>query len=249
MSSTGNYSIEANRKGAAWLGVLVALVLPTFITWVYFVLMASSGKAIQGLTFSTLKGIQFLLPIVWTLLVLKERIPLTRPSARGVLLGILFALAVTLAGWLVYRNLLVDSPLFVAAAEKIRAKIAGFGLDSVTQYAALGLFYSVVHSFLEEYYWRWFVFGQLRRLVPLWAAIVVSALGFTAHHVIVLGSYFGGLSWITVLLSAAVAIGGAFWAWLYDRSGSLVGPWASHLVIDAGIFLVGYDLVRGMLAA
>ena len=49
------------------------------------------------------------------------------------------------------------------------------------------------------------------------------------------------------LLSAAVAIGGAFWAWLYERSGSLVGPWMSHLLVDAGIFLVGFDLVRGML--
>jgi membrane protease YdiL (CAAX protease family) len=236
-----------DRTTAVWLGLLIALVFPTLITWIYFVLMASSAKSVQGLTYSSLKCVQFLFPMAWTLLVLKERVHWTRPRLNGVAMGIIFGLAVTLAGWFVYRGVLSGSPLFAAAAEKIRAKIAGFGLDSVTQYAAMGVFYSVFHSLLEEYYWRWFVFGRLRRLVPLWPAIVVSALGFAAHHVIVLGSYFGGLSWITVLLSAAVAIGGGFWAWLYDRSGSLVGPWASHLVIDAGIFLVGYDLVRGML--
>jgi membrane protease YdiL (CAAX protease family) len=112
------------------------------------------------------------------------------------------------------------------------------------KYVALAVFYSLAHSLLEEYYWRWFVFGQLRRLLPLWPAIVVSAVGFMAHHVLVLSLYFGWWTWPTMLLSAAVAAGGGFWAWLYDRSGSLLGPWLSHLLIDAGIFFVGFHLVR-----
>jgi hypothetical protein len=41
-----------------------------------------------------------------------------------------------------------------------------------------------------------------------------------------------------------VAAGGAFWAWLYQRSGSLVGPWLGHLLADAAIFTVGWQLVR-----
>jgi uncharacterized protein len=36
--------------------------------------------------------------------------------------------------------------------------------------------------------------------------------------------------------------GGAFWAWLYHRSGNLIAPWLSHALIDAAIFTVGYDL-------
>ena len=46
-----------------------------------------------------------------------------------------------------------------------------------------------------------------------------------------------------VFFSASVAIGGAVWAWLYDRSGSLLGPWLSHILIDAAIFIIGYDLI------
>jgi membrane protease YdiL (CAAX protease family) len=45
-------------------------------------------------------------------------------------------------------------------------------------------------------------------------------------------------------LSFAVALGGGFWAWLYERTGSIFGPWLSHLLIDAGIFWIGYDLIR-----
>jgi membrane protease YdiL (CAAX protease family) len=63
----------------------------------------------------------------------------------------------------------------------------------------------------------------------------------------VLAHYFGWTSPLTLLFSASVAVGGAFWAWLYERTGSLLGPWLSHLVIDAGIFFIGFKLVAGTL--
>ena len=69
------------------------------------------------------------------------------------------------------------------------------------------------------------------------------------HHILLLAAYFGWFSPATWIFSAAVAVGGAYWAWLYQRSGSLWGPWLSHLVIDAAIFIVGYDLVFGLFTA
>ena len=42
---------------------------------------------------------------------------------------------------------------------------------------------------LEEYYWRWFLFGGLRRSMPVAAAVVLSSLAFTAHHVILLATF------------------------------------------------------------
>ena len=60
---------------------------------------------------------------------------------------------------------------------------------------------------------------------------------------LILGTYFGWTSPATWLFSLAIAIGGAAWAWLYHRSGSLVGPWLSHLLVDAAIFVIGYHLV------
>ena len=74
-------------------------------------------------------------------------------------------------------------------------------------------------------------------------ALLLSSLAFMGHHVIVLAHYFPiGL---TVLFSLAVAVGGAAWAWLYHRAGSLAAPWVSHLLIDAAIMVVGYDLAFG----
>ena len=241
--------IHRDRIGLTWAGAGVGLVLPTIITWIYFIHAAQYSPAVQQSVGLISKILQFAFPLLWVSIVLHEPLGWPRPSGRGVLTGIGFGVLVAAAGWLVYENALKGSAVFTAATAQIRSKTASFGIDSIVKYAALGAFYSLVHSLLEEYYWRWFVFGQLRRLLPRWSAIAISALGFMAHHVLVLSLFFGWWTWPTILFSLAVATGGVFWAWLYERTGSLYGPWLSHLVIDAGIFWIGYDLIGDLLTS
>ncbi len=242
-----NSPIAANRT-LLWSGVLLALVFPTIITWGYFVLAGRYSTGLQQVIYLVVKGIQFAFPLVWVWLVLRQPLRTGRTTAQGLLLGAAFSVAVVGAGWLLFDRVLRDMAVFSSAAALIHDKIGGFGIDSVWKYAVLAGFYSLFHSLLEEYYWRWFVFRQLRQLVPLWPAIVVSALGFTGHHVIVLNEFFKEAPWLAWLLSSAVALGGMFWAWLYERTGSLFAPWLSHLLIDAGVFWVGYDLLRESIA-
>ena len=142
-----------------------------------------------------------------------------------------------------YFIVLRPAGFFDAVAPLVREKVHGFGVHTLAAYLLLALFYSLIHSLLEEYYWRWFVFGQLSRGCNLPLAIAIASLGFAAHHVLVLGHYFGWVSPLTWLFSASIAIGGAFWSWLYHRSNSLLAPWLSHALIDAAIFAIGYDLI------
>jgi len=179
----------------------------------------------------------------------ENSLPAPHPGVRGAsgawALGqaVAFGAAVTAAMLLGYHFWLRFTPMMQAAAEVVRARMGYYGIDTLPRFACLGLFYCVAHSGLEEYYWRWFVFGQLRGLMRLWPAIIVASLGFMAHHVLVLGVYFRDCWWAAAWFSLAVAVGGAYWAWLYDRSRSLLGPWLSHAIVDAGIFLIGYLLV------
>jgi uncharacterized protein len=227
------------------IGVVFAIAFPSLITWLYFVAAGRYSSGAQQSTFLIVKVIQFAFPALWTYFALREQLRTARPTARGLLLGAVFSAVVVAAGMTLFKLALLGTPAFSTAADSIRQKLSTFGIDSAWKYAVLCLFYSLFHSLLEEYYWRWFVFRQLRELMSLWPAVVLSAVAFTLHHVIVLSVYFKSAPWLVALLSVGVAIGGAFWAWLYNRSGSIFDTWLSHLLIDAGIFFgVGYELLK-----
>jgi uncharacterized protein len=253
-----------------WLALTAAMVFPSLVTWTYFVLLARQPAVWQQVAYAVGKTIQFAFPLFWVSVVLGQTVRRQKFEARGIGSGLGFGALVLATGLGLYHGWLKPQGVFSAStvavrgptpdpsaetarpamtspADAVRSKIQGFGVDRWWKYAALGIFYSLIHSLLEEYYWRWFVFGRLRDLLPTASAVGLSSLAFMAHHVLVMAVYFGWASPWTYGFSLAVAVGGAFWAWLYARSGSLYGPWFSHLLIDAAIFLVGFDLVKDLL--
>ena len=223
--------------------VVFALTLPTLVTLVYFVWLKNYSPAIQQGSYAIGKSIQFLLPVAWVWYASRHRIG-WRIKTNGLWIPILFGVIAAAAMLALYQWGLKGTDRFEGPAAAIQEKVSGMALDSVVRFAALGIFYSLVHSFLEEYYWRWFVFIELRKLCSLPVSILISSIGFMAHHVIVLAIYFGWTSFLTYFFSFSVGVGGAVWAYCYNRNGSLVGPWISHLLVDAAIFLIGFDIVR-----
>ncbi|HUT11284.1 MAG TPA: CPBP family intramembrane glutamic endopeptidase [Thermoguttaceae bacterium] len=239
-SHAANSSETCPSRRADASAVLFALALPGLMTLCYFTWLtgpAAGAVALLG------KTVQLAFPMLWVLAAQRRRLNWARPGKAGLAEGAAFGVLVLAAMLLLYFTWLKPGSYMAAAAEQIRRKVDGFGLCSPARYIALGVVYSLGHSLLEEYYWRWFVFGQLRRLVSLRAAIAISSLGFMGHHVVVLSTFFGWFSFAAVFFSLAVAVGGAVWAWIYHRSGSLYAVWLSHLFIDVGIFSIGYHLL------
>ena len=233
------------NNSAEWSALAFALVFPTVLTWVYFIALADSDPRIQRGAYGIGKVIQFAFPLVFVLLVRMERLQFRGLDTSGLVLAVGFGLLVAGAMLGLYFFWLKPAGLFAGpVTEEVKEKLKGFGITSLAAYAMLAVFYSLVHSLLEEYYWRWFVFGRLRNLTPLTVAVAISSVGFAAHHVLVLAKYFGWDSPATWLFSAGVAIGGVVWAVVYQRSKSLLGPWLSHLLVDAAIFAIGYDLMQ-----
>jgi len=198
----------------------------------------------QQLAFTCGKAIQFLFPAVWVFHVERRRLEWPCPTHRGLMFGIGMGAVVSGVMLTVYFGGLAQTPEMRNTAADVKQKLIGFGINSPGLMIAAGVFYAIIHSMLEEYYWRWFTFGQLRRLVPTRAAIVVSSLGFLGHHVIVLEHRYLPWPW-WALASLSVAVGGGIWAWLYERSGSILGPWASHALVDAALFTIGYQMAFG----
>jgi len=222
------------------------LLLPTVMAWLYFVVFASSP--VLPALYAACKIAQFALPLVWLLLAARRApCPLFsfRSAAGGFAGGFLLAAGVLSFYLLVLRG----SGLAAEAASRIIARLEALHSATPLRFMALALGLSVVHSFLEEYYWRWFAFGRLRACLGTRRAIALSSAAFAAHHVIVLHAFIGAdRFWSATLpLSLAVAGAGVMWAWQYARAGSLVPVWISHTLADLAIMAIGYDLIRGTL--
>jgi membrane protease YdiL (CAAX protease family) len=235
-----------SRQTSGWL-IAFAMLFPTIMAWAYFLRLGGSGQPnlTQQATYALGKTIQFLLPIFF-LAFIARRWPIWKGDHwRGLLWGLGFGLLVSGAMLAAYHGGLRSSKLLAEAPARIRAKMEEFGVASPVGFLGLSLFLSIAHSFLEEYYWRWFVFGQLRNLVPVSLAILLSSLGFMSHHVLVLWAYFPDKILTAVVpASVAIAVGGAVWAWLYHRAGSLLAPWLSHALVDAALVLIGWDMLQ-----
>jgi uncharacterized protein len=231
----------SDRADAAALWA--AALFPSLATWLYFVVLSQNPSTAVQAAYAGEKIIQFAFPIVWVMVIRRQKLRLGKLSTAGVSEGLALGVSVLLGTLLMYFLWLKPAGYLAAAAASISAKATSLGMNSPARFILGGVLLSSIHALLEEYYWRWFLFGRMRRFMPVAAAIVLSSLAFTAHHVILLAVYFGGLSLATVFFSLCVAVGGAAWAWIYHRSRSLLGPWLSHLLIDAGIFIVGYDLI------
>jgi membrane protease YdiL (CAAX protease family) len=226
------------------------MLFPTAAAWVYFVSLnpgvaadSSANRAMQ-IAIAACKVVQFSLPVAW--LAVADRASLRCPplSCRGVVIGVAFGLAVAAVACGLYLGWLGETELFRSARARLWAKVSGFGLTTPAGYLALAGFIALAHSLLEEYYWRWFVYGRLRHHTLPAAAAVLSGLAFMGHHVLVLNVFFPGWFWSAVVpLSACIALGGMAWAWLYERSGSLLGPWLSHAIVDLALMAIGYDIL------
>jgi len=230
----------SDRADAAALWA--AAIFPSLATWLYFVALSYNPSAVQA-AYGGEKILQFGFPLVWVVIVQRRKLRLARPSTAGVAGGLAFGVAVLVGMLLLYFSWLKPAGFLTAAVEPIMMKATAIGMDTPARFILGGMLLSTVHSLLEEYYWRWFLFGGMRRFMPVAAAVILSSLAFAAHHVILLAAFFRGWSLPTIFFSLCVAIGGIAWARIYHRSGSLLGPWLSHLMIDAGIFVVGYDIV------
>ena len=233
-------------KIAPWWLILLGLTLPTIITYIYFYVLSGQPQTIQAIGMSVCKLVQFGLPVFWLIVIRKWNNAWRKPNGDGILLSLTFGIVIFVAAYLLHRFWLQHTAPMQNAMVEINSKVAEMGLDSAFRFVAFSAFYTLVHSLLEEYYWRWFVFGMLRERIPLTAAIVVSSVGFMAHHVLVLARYFGPFSISTWLLSLCVAIGGAMWAWQYHQTQRLYAPWLSHAIVDAAIFTIGLSMLENV---
>jgi len=179
------------------------------------------------------------LPLLWVVLVDKDRLAWSKPTQGG--FGAALLLGVALSAVIAAVNALLGPRLIDPQAMKDMAKQVGLADPRV--YVAGAAYWVFVNSLLEEYVWRWFVFRKCEVLMPSRVAALASAFAFTLHHIVALQVYFSGP--VTALTSTGVFIGGAVWSWCYLKYRSIWPCWLSHAVVDVTIFVIGWRLIFG----
>ena len=229
------------------LALVFAMTFPSLMSWIEFwVLPGASDEASSNLgpIFALGKIVQFTFPLLYVWYVERRALQVERPHLRGMGLAVAFGLCVAAGAFILYFPFLKHTAIFADTPEKLAAWLTRFHANTPAFFFGMAFFVSVLHSFLEEYYWRWFVFGRLERFMPLGTAMLLSSVAFMSHHVFVLAYYFPERFWIAAVpFSLCVAAGGIAWAWLYHRYQTLYAPWVSHLLADVAIMVVGYDMV------
>jgi len=234
------------RSARDAVALLIAMLVPSLMTWLEFTVVpyqSEDAKPTVQAVFLAGKGVQFLLPLVFVLLVEPRAFVPSWPTRRYLLLGVVFGLIVGAGALALYFLWLRDTTLFDGTAGKFVQWLEDWGLATPAAFWTMAVAFAAIHSLLEEAYWRWFVFGWLRRYLALPWALAISSVGFMAHHVVILSIYLPGNFWLGVVpFSLCVALGGVIWGWLYDRGGSLIPVWISHALVDLALMLLGWDL-------
>ena len=243
MKGVGEEVAFGPQSRKAWWTVLVAaMTLPTVASLAYFVWL--EGTAWVAPAYLGAKVLQFAGPVAALGALLAAATGPSRPG-RSVALGLSTGIASAASTWIAYVALFRGGEMAARATEAITVKLADFHLDALWRFVVAALLISFLHSWLEEVYWRAFVYRWLQRLTSSEWALVVAALGYAAHHVVVIGVYVGDAPVLVLLLMAVpVVLGGVLYSLLYRATGNrLLAPWISHVCFDLAIMAVGYDLI------
>jgi uncharacterized protein len=231
-----------DRDPAGWRSMLaIVLVAPAPSVgawWLFWHDPGAAGQVAYAIGKAWLYGLPAILWWWWLREPLRLGSTKRRPTADDWRLTVGIGVAIGVLIWATWAWIgpHLDLDAFRSLAEKN-------GLTSPLKYVLVASYICVVNALLEEYVFRWFFYGQLRRHMPKMVASVVAGLIFAAHHAVILTAQFEpGIAWLG---TAGVFAGGLVWTWCYERSGSILPAWASHGIVDLAIMLVGWRMIFG----
>ncbi len=232
---------EISRHVTA-MGLIIATLLPFLLAFTCSVVL--SGQPGVMTAYAIGKCLQIAFPLFWVVFVERKRIRLARFETKGFAVAGLYGILVVVLALGVYYRLVSGSPALDNVPYMVRHKLAAYGVTGWKDFVWLGAYYAIPHTLVEEYYWRWFVFGRMREFMPVRKAIVVSGFAFSLHHVLLATRYLGDSWGYVVAFSLGVAVSGMAWAWMYQKTKTLYAAWFSHLIVDAGLVWMAFEFWR-----
>ncbi len=129
-------------------------------------------------------------------------------------------------------------------AENIYRTLSVLGLTENFLLYSVGII--VLNSLVEEFFWRYSIYGGLKSYFSMPVAAIVSSVGFAGSHMLYFIGLFDSLA-IIVFLTVVSFIFGCYWVWLYERTRSVPHVWINHMLVNLPLFYTEYLIISQML--
>ena len=107
--------------------------------------------------------------------------------------------------------------------------------DSLLYY---GLYMSFVNSLMEEFFFRGFIFLNLKKLGYKKTGYITSSLLFAIYHIANFQNWFSPVLYILAI--AGLFVGGTIFNFLDDKDNTFFNSWFVHICADLAIVFIGY---------
>lgn len=158
-------------------------------------------------------------------------LPAGKELRISALVGI-FSFAVVTAAYLLLRGF-IDLPGIVSDLE---------GKSKVTadNFLLAGAYITFVNSFLEEVFFRGFLFLNLYEKGRKKTAWIYSSLLFALYHISIFKSWFSPGILLTAI--AGLVFAGLLFNYMNRRTKTIFNSWLAHMMADAAIIGIGYSM-------
>lgn len=112
-----------------------------------------------------------------------------------------------------------------------------------SNFLAVAVYIALCNSFLEEFYFRGFLFFRLKAVSSSGFAHIASAVIFSLYHVAIMVTWFDW--WVFALCMLALVIGGVLFNLLDEGTESLYPSWLTHACANVAINSIGAMLIYG----
>lgn len=180
-------------------------------------------------------GMFLVLPILYTLYDknIKLRDNFKIESRKDLIYAIILGIGIYLGILLVYfalRNFINLENIIEALDENVDVDKGNF--------LWIALYISLINSLLEEFFFRGFIFLNLKRASGRKFAYVVSAFAFSIYHIAIMGSWFNPIIFIVAMIG--LFTGGIIFNYLNEKSENIYNSWIAHMMANFAINTVGF---------
>ena len=220
------------KKNGIILLLVVGLVLPFVLQ--FFSHVAQANELLSQAAYVSSKIWFVALPILYWLL---TRISPVERQGSFRTFAIVSGLALCAAIFLLAQ---VFIEFIRPEAENIYRTLSVLGLTENFILYSAGII--ILNSLVEEFFWRYSIYGGLKSFFSIPVAAVISSVGFAGSHMLYFVGLFDSLA-IIVFLTAASFIFGCFWVWLYEKTRSVPHVWINHMLVNLPLFYVEYLII------